>query len=320
MLVKLEAQINVAVSQITEVVDSFSSKHPTEHHTANVALHCLKALQNQFSEFKVNLEAQAKLSAQQSSELMEENNQLRIASEQFKIECQELSGQNENLRRAEEKAVKKFNVEIAKRQELESKYNKLQGDFSSLCRRFDAAEGKSVGRSFPGKSRDVELFVNEFQKPLPISFAGGQILASNWHFQVVKNNGVSIFALPSVWLTPILPLSEEFQAEWNPKISEYLTERMVEKAKVSHPEVYKRTLKAKNLPITNDDIFDTNESAALKKAKLITLYDAASTTEIAFNRIVLSANKKLSSEAVVCMYRKVKQLEAQFFEGSKISA
>lgn len=99
-----------------------------------------------------------------------------------------------------------------------------------------------------------------------------QLDGANWHFQVTKNDGISIAVVPTIWLTPVLPYCQEFQDDWNPKIAKALCVKMLEKSKVTHPANFKRVAAAKLRPITKlifYSIGNTTTSLLLFRMRLL---------------------------------------------------
>lgn len=335
----LEAQVTVAQAEIKEVIqilELLGERGEGAFHHASVARFCLESLQDKLADFKedyldsanalknaelkVQGMTQDLVTKQQAHQLLEDDLSKKtdkIARLTNELDSERLAHEQE-IQKEKVASDRKLNDEKRKREELSLQLASLQREHSSLCRRFDSTQGKGDNKRYPGKRPGTSFFINEFEKELPMSLGSAagvrQLDGANWHFQVTKNDGISIAVVPTIWLTPVLPYCQEFQDDWNPKIAEALCEKMLEKSKVTHPANFKRVAAAKQRPITNNEIFTSQESAALKKSKTISLFDAASLTRSAFFSKISKSNKKLEQEVLECMFEKVRTLEANFIQ------
>lgn len=204
-----------------------------------------------------------------------------------------------------------------KHQKSLDKISNLEREITELARDLQRMNGAPVSNNrYSGKTKGVEFFIHEYSSPLQIKFQTANLVKqlpnAMWHFQVMRSNGVSINVGPTTWCTPVLPDCELFSSEWNPKISQRLHELMLERAAESHPVEYKRTLAAKQHPITTNSLFTELEKKSLQKAKLITLFDSISLTYGAFENQMLTSCKKLTPEECIAIRIKIEMIGEDF--------
>lgn len=239
--------------------------------------------------------------------------QLNLEISRLNLEIKRVNEHSQKeLLSAKEKSATRLKVEQEKVQALNVKLHRAEAEIAELSRDLTKMNGAAVGKPFQGKTRGVQFFIHEYKSPMTIhiqkSSRTRQLENANWHFQVMRNNGVSISVGTSQWLYPILPECNDMKDEWNSDISKALHEFMMANAKVSHPKEYKRVLAAKKLPITTSPLFTDEEKKALQKAKLITLFDSISLTYTAFSYHLQANNKKLTDEQCLEIRRKIETI------------
>ncbi|WP_217557636.1 hypothetical protein [Vibrio metschnikovii] len=214
-----------------------------------------------------------------------------------------------------QQAQKKLKDKIASQQ---STITELKKETEELARDLRAMNGAPVSSPFAGKSKGVTFSISEFSSPITLRFKDEtyirQLPNANWHYQVSRNNGVSIDVGTNDWLMPVLQECNDFIAEWNPKINKELHQIIMTKAKSSHPEYYQAVLAAKKITIVNDPVFTDEERALLQKAKLITLMDAACLALGSFINTLRVANKNVTDEQGTLIRDKVEKLSKAFRE------
>lgn len=214
-----------------------------------------------------------------------------------------------------QQAQKKLKDKIASQQ---STISELKKETEELARDLRGMNGAPVSSPFAGKSKGVTFSISEFSSPITLRFKDEtyirQLPNANWHYQVSRNNGVSIDVGTNDWLMPVLPECNDFIVEWNPKINKELHQIIMTKAKSSHPEYYQAVLAAKKITIVNDPVFTDEERALLQKAKLITLMDAACLALGSFINTLRAAHKNVTDEQGALIRDKVEQLSKAFRE------
>lgn len=176
---------------------------------------------------------------------------------------------------------------------------------------------------FNGKTQGVSFSIVEFNTPLEVKYndIGGLKLLNDapYHYQVRRSNGVAINVGQTTWLTAVLPLCADFQDEWNPDISDKLHELLLARAKTAFPREYKIVQAAKKHPITNHSLLSKSQSDALKKSKLINLFDSISLTRTAFETKLSANNKKMTQEERLALRFVVEKIADQFVDDDDAS-
>lgn len=235
----------------------------------------------------------------------------RKASETLQAEIETIKSRSESLMQKEKQ----------KHQKTQEMLTEQQRENAELAKDLQRVNGVSVKNNrFAGKTKGVEFFIHEYSSPLQLQFQTAnlvkQLPKANWHYQVMRSNGVSINVAPTVWCTPVLPECSDFQDEWNMDISNRLHELMLARAKESHPREYARTVAAKNHPITTNPLLTEVERKALQKAKLITLFDSISMTYTAFENQLTKYNKKMANEECIALRVKIEMICEDFIESA----
>lgn len=222
-----------------------------------------------------------------------------------------------DVSKAKEKSKQAVDKEKEKLRAQKEAYDKMVKERNELARDLARYNGSNVQNDhFKGKSPGVSFFIHEFSSPLKIKILDNSGISPlddcQWHYQVMRSNGISVNIGVTEWLSPVIPESDEFKSEWNPAISDRLHELMLERAKETHPETYQRVMAAKGEYITNLDVFDESEQTRLKKAKLISLYDAVSLTKYGFTTKIRAQDPNISDEAVTLLRDKIGDIAREF--------
>ncbi|EGR4213429.1 hypothetical protein NTH44_003602 [Vibrio metoecus] len=233
---------------------------------------------------------------------------------QLKLQRQEAKTNLETALNSEKEKSEKAKLKIKEKNcALLERINSLEVEANSLAADLRKLNGQQLANAaFPGKSKGVKFTISEFASPIVLRFREKnytqQLDGANWHFQVSKNDGISINVGTTVWLMPVLPECAEFRDDWNPKITARLHELMMERAKESHPLYYNNVLLAKKVTITTDPIFCKEEVKMLQKSKLITLFDVVSLTYSAFVNSLRSANPNIEDSTCSNIRMKVEEI------------
>jgi len=229
----------------------------------------------------------------------------------------------EKSKKSSEKAQTKLQARIDKLEEneahLRSELAVVEDENKKLRAMLRATNGAQLSNmDFQGKTQGVSFSIVEFNTPLEVKYndIGGLKLLNEapYHYQVRRSNGVAINVGQTTWLTAVLPLCADFQDEWNPEISDRLHELLLGKAKTSFPREYKIVQAAKKHPITNHSLLTKSQSDALKKSKLINLFDSISLTRTAFETKLSASNKKMTQEECLALRFVVEKIADQFVD------
>lgn len=281
-----------------------------ERHTTLARLSSIDA-EHQTALYRINA-----LQDQLASSEEERLGQVQRHKDHLKDQKEAAAKQLEITKQKAESKDKQRSETIAK---LQLTITNLQREVGEANRELQKTNGVAVNNgTFTGKTKGVRFYIHEYSSPLSIRFSklnGIGLLEgeTNWHYQVMRENGVSINVGPTCWLTPVLPETVEFKDHWNMKISDRLHELMLDRAKGSHPVEYALTMKAKKLPITNHPGLSSEQSEALKKAKLITLFDSVSLTTTAFVNQIKKHNKQVDDSFCLDLKATINgQIEKEF--------
>mgnify|MGYP000052718153 CR=1 FL=1 len=219
---------------------------------------------------------------------------------------------------AKEKSKKAIDKEKAKVQNLASEVATLRKEKKQLESEIESIHGKKAA-SVAGMSEGVRFFIHEYNVPINLVLRDNvnrirTIGGLPWHFQVMRNNCVSVVAMVSEWLTPVFPMCKDFNEEWNEHNTLVVHEMMMEKAKETKTATkeYLLTMAAKQATITNDGRLSEQERDWLKKAKMITLFDAVSVVYPIFAYDIEKANSGVTSEQISELHDKIKAIADDF--------
>lgn len=219
---------------------------------------------------------------------------------------------------AKEKSKKAIDKEKAKVQTLSSEVAALRKEKKQLEDEIEAIHGKKAA-SVAGISEGVRFFIHEYNVPINLVLRDNvnrirTIGGLPWHFQVMRNNCVSVVAMVSEWLTPVFPMCKDFNEEWNEHNTLVVHALMMEKAKETKTATkeYLLTMAAKQATITNDGRLSEQEKGWLKKAKMITLFDAVGVVYPIFAYDLEKANNGITAEQISELHDKIKAIADDF--------
>lgn len=316
-LADLEAKLAKIESELSEVTESKTAaltQIKTVQSECNLLKKANDTLESEVASLTEMLEQEKKASSkllektaqhkvELSSKALEHERDKREIADRYKSDTLKLKERSQTL----------LTKEKEKNKQLQASIQLLKAENAALGRDLSKTNGQSVtDNSFKGKSKGVSFFIHEYSSPLQVIFFDSNRLSTlkgaQFHYQVMKNNGVSINVAPSTWLTPVLPDCDEFRAEWNAKIADRLHELILEQAKTNHKEEYQKVMLAKKTPITTHDRISDSEKKALQKAKLITLFDNISLTFTAFCDKMKAANKAWDDQDSLVLRAKVETI------------
>ncbi|HHJ3076825.1 TPA: hypothetical protein ACPVZG_000621 [Vibrio parahaemolyticus] len=219
---------------------------------------------------------------------------------------------------AKEKSKKAIDKEKAKVQALASEVATLRKEKKQLEGEIESIHGKKAA-SVAGMSEGVRFFIHEYNVPINLVLRDNvnrirTIGGLPWHFQVMRNNCVSVVAMVSEWLTPVFPMCKDFNEEWNENNTLVVHAMMMEKAKETKTATkeYLLTMAAKQATITNDGRLSEQERDWLKKAKMITLFDAVGVVYPIFAYDIEKANSGVTAEQISELHDKIKTIADDF--------
>lgn len=219
---------------------------------------------------------------------------------------------------AKEKSKKAIDKEKTKVQTLASEVATLRKEKRQLESEIESIHGKKAA-SVAGVSEGVRFFIHEYNVPINLVLRDNvnrvrTIGGLPWHFQVMRNNCVSVVAMVSEWLTPVFPMCKDFNEEWNEHNTQVVHAMMMEKAKETKTATkeYLLTMAAKKAIITNDGRLSEQEKVWLKKAKMITLFDAVGVVYPIFAYDIEKANSGVTAEQISELHDKIKAIADDF--------
>lgn len=251
------------------------------------------------------------------------NERERLEGQISNMRC-EINGLNKTHKTEleEAKATAKSKSKAAVDREKQ-KVKKLNGEVTNLKTQIKSYEdtiesmhGKKTV-SVEGVTKGVRFFIHEYEVPISLVLRDNvnrmeTIGGLPWHIQVMRNNGVSVAAMVSEWLTPIFPMCKDFNEEWDEKNTLVIHAIMMERAKATAKREYTLTLAAKKFTITNHDNFTKEEQDWFKKAKMITLFDAIGLCYPIFAYDIEKANKGITSSQISDLHNKLKSVANGF--------
>lgn len=219
---------------------------------------------------------------------------------------------------AKEKSKKVIDKEKAKVQILADEVATLRKEKKQLESEIESIHGKKAA-SVAGVSEGVRFFIHEYNITINLVLRDNvnrirTIGGLPWHFQVMRNNCVSVVTMVSEWLTPVFPLCKDFNEEWDERNTLVVHSMMMEKARETKTATkeYMLTLAAKKEIITNDGRLSEQEQGWLKKAKMITLFDAVGVVYPIFAYDLEKANSGITNEQISELHDKIKAVADDF--------
>ncbi|MGR5347339.1 hypothetical protein [Vibrio mediterranei] len=331
---KVERLFEDIASLITEYENTVSKNKEAE-----VALKSTGALQNEVAEYKKRIEnANAMLTKSR-----DDHNETTRAYENMRVENIQLERQLQSARNELEKqapqikelaALRKLNpvglgqqlerVTKAKDKQIDKLKGQLQDKEYQLSQMnsavtaakhaMDEKFGKNLEDRYLGKE-GVIFRLKKFNygaefRVVPEYDISPIINDMPWSLRVYSSFGVGIDVAVNEFLVPIFPMCSEVADVWPEKLSDVIQQHILDEVKSSEPDRLKARKVAKSYTLTTNDAFTENQKSALKKAKMITMFEVGS---ISYEALMakLTATKLVDRKGAEAIYKVCQALYAE---------
>lgn len=236
-------------------------------------------------------------------------------------------------------------TELKKLRVLPPEISRLTTELEKTCRRLEKAEGNLSGkttlyaeqktklkgaqakvktlegqvknatdpREFRLENNGTTFYLGSVDVTMGLKIAETELIKSvdaDWHIRILTSKAIAVYPSISEYLTPIIPSTPTIENDWKEEFDQVVHGMMMEKAKVSHPDLVKRAEQAKKVKILKTMVSE-QEYGWLKASGFKTIFDVFSIT---FTRLAARLDEYNESEGLMIkqvyeLYEKLKVFE-----------